>query len=605
MRYPILLWLILFNFSAFGAILVPDVTHINEPVKLAGEWGFAEGKALFPQQTYPVTKTLYLPQYLEDRNGSKGVATFFIDLKTTPGKALSIDFNPLVNPWKLFVDNRLIYESGTIDPVKGIYLASPKRHVANFIPTETKTRLTLWVANSQHRHFGLGVSPVIAPEEILEASHESRKYFDLVIISILLAFGFYHIGLFFAWRGDRTTLWFGLFLIAFAVRIAATGEKTALLWFDSMSWETLTRTEYISGYLTIPLFILYIGSLYQKQSIKKIEYLNVGVGVLFVLSALFMPTLFFTSMLPLAEIIILQSLVFIAWILYRAYRDKEPYSIFAFVAFGIFSLTVFHDVLMFSKIIDAAQDLAPVGFVFYLFAQTHILLRRYANAFHTLQKNENELEHLIAKRTAELRDLLSQRELLMRELSHRVKNNLQFILGLIWTKRSKTSSETQAILLSLQSQIQAIATVHEALCSQVNITSVNGGEYLNTVLDALQELYPHIPFKYTCKSSGFLSADDIVSLGLIVSELISNSVKHAFSDRNGTITIEFSIENNTAILIYSDGLTLFENNNFIAAFNDTKRMGWSMIVELIRQLQAQTIADDTLFSLFFTADKTR
>lgn len=605
MRYAILLWLILFNFSAFGAIPVPDVTHINEPMKLLGEWGFAEGKALLPQQTYTVTETLYLPQYLEDRNGSKGVATFFIDLKTTPKKALSIDFNPLVNPWKLFIDNRLIYESGTIDPVKGVYLASPKRHVVNFIPTGTKTRLTLWVANSQHHHFGLGVSPVIAPEGILETSHESRKYFDLAIISILLAFGLYHIGLFFAWRGDSAMLWFGLFLIAFAVRIAATGEKTTLLLFDSMSWETLTRTEYISGYFTLPLFILYIGSLYQKQSIKKIEYLNVGVGALFVLSALFMPTLFFTSMMPLAEIVIVQSLIFVAWVLYRAYKDKEPYSTFAFVTFGVFFLTVLHDMLMFSKIIDATQDLSPVGFVFYLFAQAHILLRRYANAFHTLQKHENELEYLIAKRTAELKDLLSQRELLMRELSHRVKNNLQFILGLLWTKRSKASSETQAILLSLQSQIQAIATVHEALCSQVDITSVNGGEYLNTVLDALQELYPHILFKYTYKSIGFLSTDDIVSLGLIVSELISNSIKHVFSDQNGTITIEFSVENNTAILIYSDGLTLFENNNFIAALNDTKRIGWSMIIELMRQLQAQTIADNTLFTLFFAADKTR
>jgi len=368
------------------------------------------------------------------------------------------------------------------------------RQIVSFTPTTTKTRITLWVANSQHRHFGIGVSPQIAPAGILEASHSYITNLNIVIVSILLATGFYHLGLFFAWRQDKAPLWFGLFLIVFSARIATTSQKVITIAFDTITWELMTRIEYISGYLSLPLFILYIGTLYHKQSIKAVENLNLGIGIVLVVSVLFSTPLFFTSLLPFTQLIILESIIFVAWVLYRAFREGEKYSSFAFGSFLIFGLTAFHDVLMFSMVIDDTHDWGPFGFIFYLFSQVQILLQRYASAFHTLQKNENELEQIIEKRTSELSSLLTQRELLMRELSHRVKNNLQFIIGLLWTKRANASRETNEILFSLQSQIKAIAAVHETLCSQPNITTVNGGDYLQTINNALRELYADVEF---------------------------------------------------------------------------------------------------------------
>jgi two-component sensor histidine kinase len=604
MLHKILVCLILFLTSgAFGQIPVRDVTHIDAPMKLSGEWGFADEKALLPEQAETITKTLHLPEYLENRpHGAVGVATFVLDLKTTPNKPLSIDFNPLVNAWKLFIDDRLVCESGYIDVEKKIYQASPIRQVASFTPTGNMTRVTLWVANSQHRHFGIGVSPQIAPVGVLEGYHTKQAHFDLALVSVLLATGLYHLGLFFVWKRDKAPLWFGLFLMAFMVRVATTSEKIATMMFDTISWETLTRAEYISGYLTLPLFILYIGSLYQKQSNKLAERVNIGLGVVSILPVLLTSTLFFTALLPFTEVIIIESAVFVSWVLYRAFRDKEPYSVLAFITFVIFSGTIVHDVLMFAKIIDDVQDWGPIGFIFYLFAQAYILLKRYANAFYALQKHEDELEGIIALRTGELKNLLSQRELLMRELSHRVKNNLQFIIGLLWNKRVKANDETQKILLSLQSQITAIATVHETLCSQPNITSLNGGEYLRTIVDALKELYPHVQFSSTFGKHGLLSMDDTVSLGLVVSELVSNSVKHAFSPQSGAVHIEFEIENHVAKLTYTDGQTLFQSNDFAVTSRSNKGIGWSMIMELVRQLKASTSTEENVFTITFAVD---
>ncbi len=607
MKKTVLIWLILFlAHTAFAQIPLRDVRFITSPMKLDGVWGFVQDKALLPQETQTMTKTLFLPYYLEENpknNSSTGIATFVIDLKTTPGKPLSIDFNPLVNAWKLFMDGNLVCTSGSIDTQHRIYQASPKVKIAHFIPTGEKTRLTLWVANSQHRHFGIGVSPRIAPEGILEASHSSRTTVDLVTISILAVTALYHLGLYIVWRRDKAPLWFGLFLVTFIVRIATTSEKLITTMFNGISWEMVTRAEYISGYLTLPLFILYIGSLYPKQSIKNVEKVNLILGIAFLLIAISVSTLFLTSMMPFVELVIIQSVLFVAWVLMRAYRDKEAHSGFALLTFGLFGLSIFHDVLMFSKIIDDTQDYGPIGFLFFLFAQASILLQRYANAFRTLQKNETDLEHIITKRTAQLNNLLSQRELLMRELNHRVKNNLQFILGLLWTKRSRASDETQEILLSLQSQIQAIATVHETLCDPSDISLLDGVNYLKTIIDALKNLYPDVTFTYTFGKEGMLSMDDTVSLGLVVSELVSNSIKHAFSNQSGTVHIEFEVQNNIAKLTYSDDQTVFQNIDFLTASPTRKRLGWSMIMALIRQLHGKTIMENDCLTIHFTADK--
>jgi two-component sensor histidine kinase len=601
----ILIWtFFLWSTTAFAQIPIRDVSHINTPTKLTGDWGYAKGQAVLPQDTQSIKKILYISQYLENKKLEvKGVSTFVIDLKTTPDKPLSLDLNLLANPWVLYINNQLICKSGTIDIKNKIYITSPKHDIVGFIPSGQITRITLWIANSQHHHFGVA-SPIIAPAGVFEASHIFLANLNLVIISILLAAGLYHLGLFIAWKRDKAPLWFGLFLIVFVVRIATTGEKIATSMFDSMTWDIMTRTEYISGYLTLPLFILYISSLYPKQSNKTVQYINIAIGAVFILMALFTSTLFFTSTMPFTEVVIIQSVVFVSWVLYKAFRAKEPNSTFAFVTFIIFSVSVIHDVLMFVAMLDYGQDWAPIGFIFYLFAQAVILLQRYANAFQTLQKNEADLEHIITKRTSQLNNLLSQRELLMHELNHRVKNNLQFIIGLLWTKRSRASEETQEILLSLQSQIQAIATVHETLCDQGDISLLDGVNYLKTIIDALKNLYPDVTFTYAFGKEGLLSMDDTVSLGLVVSELVSNSIKHAFSSRIGTVHIEFEVQNNIAKLTYSDGETVFQNIDFLTASPTRKKLGWSMIMELIRQLNGKTTMENDCFTILFTADKT-
>lgn len=97
--------------------------------------------------------------------------------------------------------------------------------------------------------------------------------------------------------------------------------------------------------------------------------------------------------------------------------------------------------------------------------------------------------------------------------------------------------------------------------------------------------------------------DDAISLGLVVSELVSNSIKHALINLGGVVQISFEVENNMARFSYSDGRTNFEDSSFTDAIHSGKSIGWSMIVKLIHRLKAQMQAKGTLFSIVFDVDK--
>ncbi|KIM11355.1 MAG: hypothetical protein KU37_06910 [Sulfuricurvum sp. PC08-66] len=566
--------------------------------KLEGPWGFVLGEALLPHQTTQITTTLEMPQYLENMGiGAVGVATIVLDIRATPEVELGIDFIPLWAPWRLYTDEVLIAQSGTIDVQKGIFLATNEHVIARFTPKREVTRLTLWVANSQHRHFGLSASPQIASYEKLANAKQMRIYLDLIIVTILVIAGVYHLGLFVAWRKDTSPLWFGLFVLAFALRIATTDQKILACIFESISWEMLVRMEYGSGYMTLPLFILYTHSLYPRYANVVLIRLNILLGVLFLATALFLPTITFTAWLPLSAFVIIESVLLVAWILWRSYVRKEPNSLFALVTFLLFGMTIFHDVLMYFQYIDASYDWVHIGFIFYLLAQAQILVFRYANAYRGLQHNEEQLERTVRLRTLELQNLLGQRELLLRELNHRVKNNLQFIIGLLWTKRAHACPETQETLLALQSQITAIATVHDMLCAQPNISSIEGVAYLHSLCDALGELYKEVTFHTTLQEGALLSMEDAIALGLVLSELVSNTIKHAFEDGKGVIEIGFEVHKGKMLLRYSDGKTHYMENDFLVASHTKGGMGWSMILGLVRQLRGTIIPTPTSLAI--------
>ena len=136
----------------------------------------------------------------------------------------------------------------------------------------------------------------------------------------------------------------------------------------------------------------------------------------------------------------------------------------------------------------------------------------------------------LLKREQKLSELIEEKELLVAELHHRVKNNLQTIISLL-SLHSIHTSDPQVIqaLLEAEGRVQAIARLHERLYASSNLSEINFSEYLHYLIDDLNTLYGRAEISFEIDSHDvLLSLETAVPLGLMANELIVNSLKHAF-----------------------------------------------------------------------------
>lgn len=133
--------------------------------------------------------------------------------------------------------------------------------------------------------------------------------------------------------------------------------------------------------------------------------------------------------------------------------------------------------------------------------------------------------------------LADEREVLLRELHHRVKNNLQIVTSLLALQKLKTP-EMEAGLDMLISRIASIGKIHEMLGLARNLSLIDFGSYAKVLCEELEKMHGGGRIKIMLHANAELTLDLAVPLGLLVNELVTNSLKHAFpAETEGTITI--------------------------------------------------------------------
>jgi two-component sensor histidine kinase len=126
--------------------------------------------------------------------------------------------------------------------------------------------------------------------------------------------------------------------------------------------------------------------------------------------------------------------------------------------------------------------------------------------------------------------------MLTREMSHRVKNSLASVVGLLRVQsRSAQSQEVRDALADAASRITTVAQVHDHLWRGAKIGFVDIADFAGGLCRKLQEMVPH----EVCCTFGHLmiSADKAIPLGLLINELVTNSAKHAYPDGFGEIYV--------------------------------------------------------------------
>ncbi len=188
--------------------------------------------------------------------------------------------------------------------------------------------------------------------------------------------------------------------------------------------------------------------------------------------------------------------------------------------------------------------------------------------------------------TMELERRVREKDLLLSEIHHRVKNSLQVVSSLISLEatRIKDPSMTE-MLRSTQNRIRSMASIHRTLYQSKDFGHVDFKEFLLSFVPSLIQAYSTHPEAVQLEiavGEVRLPIDAAIPCGLIVNELISNALKHAFPEgRKGTIRIDFSHDqyNHASLSVADDGIGIPEEVDF--------ELGETLGLQLVHLLSGQ------------------
>jgi PAS domain S-box-containing protein len=264
---------------------------------------------------------------------------------------------------------------------------------------------------------------------------------------------------------------------------------------------------------------------------------------------------------------------------------------------------------------NSSNILDPMGTVIATIAQGQDITDRKAAEEAMIRFNE-DLERRVTERTSDLSDVnqklvaeidirldaekqlaksVGEKDVLLREVHHRVKNNLQIIISLLnLQSRYMTDETTLSAFRESQNRIKAMALVHEKLYLSTDVSKINLDNYIRFLGNNLIQFFgmkgKGITLTLDIRDIS-LAIDTAIPLGLMMNELISNSLKYAFPNaRKGEISVTIHRQDMTLTILFKD------NGVGIPAdfdWRNAKSLGLRLVISLVEQLQGTIELDRT------------
>lgn len=186
--------------------------------------------------------------------------------------------------------------------------------------------------------------------------------------------------------------------------------------------------------------------------------------------------------------------------------------------------------------------LASVFLIFLAFLVFEIIAER---------RLAGRLEKEVRERTAQIQASLGEKDILLREIHHRVKNNLQVVSSLLSLQADKTKdAAARSLFRESIARVRAMALIHESLYRSQHLAHIDVAQYFHRLCGDLQNTYAVEPDRVTIVVQAAdirMSMETAVTCGLILNEMVSNALKHGFPERRrGTIHVDFAAEDGEA-----------------------------------------------------------
>ena len=241
----------------------------------------------------------------------------------------------------------------------------------------------------------------------------------------------------------------------------------------------------------------------------------------------------------------------------------------------------------FNQLVEAAKEIALENYRPRLPETTYREMNTEADAFRKMGKAIESRQKQIEKSAERIAVSLKEKEMLLKEIHHRVKNNLQIISSLLNLQSGRMHHPADVDLVrESQNRVYSMSLIHEQLYQSENLAEIDFQSYTEELVSFLSEIYLSAEDRVdiTVRAEGiYLGVDKAIPCGLIVNELVSNSFKYAFPGRpkQGRIQLTMNSGNSYLLTVEDSGVGLGEKLEDLKG----RGLGYQLVEALSEQME--------------------
>ncbi|NET55119.1 MAG: PAS domain-containing protein [Symploca sp. SIO2E6] len=248
----------------------------------------------------------------------------------------------------------------------------------------------------------------------------------------------------------------------------------------------------------------------------------------------------------------------------------------------------------------------PDGGIRWIYERTFPIYNELGEVYRLAGIAEDVTERKLSEE--KIRTSLKEKEVLLKEIHHRVKNNLQIIASLLRLQANRVQdSQAKTALQECRNRVESMALVHENLYHSGDLSRINFTEYVRNLTSNLFKIYNiksgTIAFKVIVEHKIFINLAQAVPCGLIINELVTNALKHGFRQRRtGEVFVKLEASTNNQLI-----LTVGNNGEPLPRDFDlytVQSMGFKLVLTLVKQLKGKIELEKdegTIFKITFIA----
>ena len=394
-------------------------------IVLNGEWEFYWDTLLSPYDfptdipvAYDAFPHLWNSLKSDSNNISAiGFATYRLNIELgSTGNVLALEIPDFYTSYILWLNGEIVASNGEVGTDKKSSKPYWKPINYSFKVDDKHLDIVLQISNFDHSKGGLSQELRLGTSKQITRDRELNLGIDLLLTGALIMGGLFFLGLYIFGRQDRAVFYFSAFCLAYSYRIIGTGQYYLHNILPNINWQITTRLEYLTLFMSTLFFMLFLQSVYPKETNKTLANILKSISLLLIIITVVLPASLFTMTIEPFFVVLLGFVLYGTYIIFYAAYKKREGAVYAVISILIMFVVVSLHILNYLGYIPLYPYIYFVGYLLFFFFQSLILSYRFAEYF----KNAKTKAEMGAKAKAEF----------MATMSHEIRTPMNGVIGM-------------------------------------------------------------------------------------------------------------------------------------------------------------------------------